>query len=341
MPVGDHFDGRHFFNPGAPQARGLGAVLRWQLQRGRARWPAHVPNSPFPPPPATIAPGYVSLTFIGHSTFLIRVPGAHGITSILTDPIFSERCFPVQWMGPRRVRAPGLALTALPPIDAVLLSHNHFDHMDLPSLRALHRRFRPKVLTTLGNARPLHDAGVPNAIELDWWQDSWLGAPGSAIHVTATPARHFSARGAHDRNKTLWAGFMLDVDGGRLLFAGDSGAGPHWTAIRSRLGPPAVALLPIGAYLPRSIMQAVHMDPAEAVRARADLGARRAVGMHFGTFQLTDEAIDAPLQALRETRATSGLQPEDFDVLGFGETRDFPLTPPSDQSCVTPSLSRA
>jgi len=279
------------------------------------------PNPPFPPPGDTVPLGHVSLTFIGHSTFLICLPGPPGVTSILTDPIFSERCFPVQWMGPRRVRAPGLALEALPPIDAVLVSHNHYDHMDLPSLRALHRRFRPLVLTTLGNARPLRDAGVPNAVELDWWGSAAAGP----VQVTATPARHFAARGVHDRNKTLWAGFMLESDGRKLLFAGDSGAGPHWSAIRGRLGPPGVALLPVGAYLPRSVMQPVHMDPAEAVQARADLGARHAIGMHFGTFQLTDEAVDAPLQALEQARAATGLQVKDFDVLGFGETRELPL----------------
>ena len=308
-------------NPGATQARGLGAVLRWQLARDRARWPARIANPPFPPPGGTVAAGQVSLTFIGHSTFLIRLPGPSGPLSILTDPIFSERCFPVQWMGPRRVRAPGLALEALPPVDAVLVSHNHYDHMDLPSLRALHRRFQPRFITTLGNARPLRDAGVPNATELDWWADAAVGP----VHITATPARHFSARGLRDRNKTLWAGFMLRTNGGRLLFAADSGAGPHWAAIQDRLGPPGVALLPIGAYLPRSIMQPVHMDPAEAVQARADLGARCAIGMHFGTFQLTDEAVDAPLRALEQARADAGLQPSEFGVLGFGETRTLPL----------------
>ncbi len=320
-PVSDHFDGEHFFNPGASQARGLGAVLRWQLNRQRARWPARLPNPTFPPPGDTVEAGQVSLTFIGHSTFLIRFPGPDGITSILTDPIFSERCFPVQWMGPRRVRAPGLALEALPPIDAVLVSHNHYDHMDLPSLRVLHQRFRPLLLTTPGNARPLRDAGMPDAVELDWWQAAEAGP----VRVKATPARHFAARGVGDRNRTLWAGFMLDVPKGRLLFAGDSGAGPHWAAIRDRLGPPGVALLPIGAYLPREIMQAVHMDPAEAVQARADLGAREAIGMHFGTFQLTDEAIDAPVQALRQACTRAGLPAWAFDVLGFGETRALPL----------------
>ena len=321
MPLSDHFDGEHFFNPGASQARGLGAVLRWQMARDRARWPAHIANPPFPPPGDAVPLGHVGLTFIGHSTFLIRLPGPQGVTSILTDPIFSERCFPVQWMGPRRVRAPGLALEALPTIDAVLVSHNHYDHMDLPSLRALHRRFRPQFITTLGNARPLKDASVPSAVELDWWDVADAGP----VRVTATPARHFAARGVNDRNRTLWAGFMLETDGRKLLFAGDSGAGPHWMAIRDRLGPPGVALLPIGAYLPRSIMQAVHMDPAEAVQARADLGARQAVGMHFGTFQLTDEAVDAPLRALEQARAGAGLEAQDFDVLGFGETRMVPL----------------
>ncbi len=320
-PVSDHFDGEHFFNPGASQARGLGAVLRWQLNRQRARWPVHVPNPAFPPPGDAVEAGQVSLTFIGHSTFLIRLPGPGGVFRVLTDPIFSERCSPVQWMGPRRVRPPGLALEALPPIDAVLVSHNHYDHMDLPSLQALHRRFRPLLLTTLGNAGPLRDAGVPGAIELDWWQTAMAGP----VQVTATPARHFAARGLRDRNRTLWAGFMLDMAGGRLLFAGDSGAGPHWAAIRDRLGAPGVALLPVGAYLPREVMQPVHMDPAEAVQARADLGARRAIGMHFGTFQLTDEAINAPVDALQQARDRAGLPTEAFDVLGFGETRTLPL----------------
>jgi len=315
--MSDHFDGQRFFNPGASQARGLGAVLRWQLNRDRARWPDRIANPPFLPPGDIVAPGHVSLTFIGHSTFLIRLMGPDGVVSILTDPIFSERCFPVQWMGPRRVRAPGLALEALPKIDAVLVSHNHYDHMDLPSLRALHRRFRPLLLTTLGNARLLRDAGVPGAIELDWWDVAAVGP----IQVTATPARHFAARGVCDRNQTLWAGFMLGTAEDRMLFAGDSGAGPHWAAIRSRLGPPGVALLPIGAYLPRSIMQPVHMDPAEAVQARADLGARHALGMHFGTFQLTDEAVDAPEHALRQARTAAGISTQEFDVLGFGETR--------------------
>ncbi len=291
------------------------------LTRRPARWPRSIANPAFPAP-GEVPAGQVAITFIGHSTLLVRfgLPSG-GVFSLLTDPAFSERCSPFTWLGPKRVRAPGLALEALPHIDAVLVSHNHYDHMDLPSLRALQRRCNPKVITTLGNAPTLERAGAGTALELDWWQSVEVGP----VRVTATPAQHFSSRGAFDRDRTLWAGFMLELDGKRVLFAGDSGAGPHWRMIRDRLGRPNVALLPIGAYLPRRIMQPVHMDPAEAVQARADLGATHAIGMHFGTWQLTDEAVDAPVEALAAARQRVGLLQEAFDVLGFGETRTLPL----------------
>ena len=318
----DHFDGQRFHNPGPAQAARLAAVLRWSLTRQRTPWPRWVQDPPWPPPAPTVAPGHVALTFIGHSTFLVRLPlPGGGVFTILTDPVFSARCSPTQLAGPQRARAPGLPLKGLPQVDAILVSHNHYDHMDLPSLRALHRRFAAPVVTTLGNAAPLAKAGVPGAAELDWWDSTQVGP----ATVTATPARHFSARGLLDRNRTLWAGFMVQVGGAQVLFAGDSGAGPHWSDIRARLGPPGVALLPIGAYLPRSVMQPVHMNPAEAVQARAELGAARAVGMHFGTFQLTDEGMDAPVRDLAAARAAAGLLPDAFDVLGCGETRELPL----------------
>lgn len=320
--MSDHFDGRRYFNPEALGPRGPGVILRWMLTRQKERWPRWVEDPPWPPPAGPVPPGVASLTFIGHSTFLIRLAGRDGAPlTILTDPVFSERCSPLSWAGPRRVRAPGLALDALPRPNLVLLSHNHYDHLDLASLRALHRRFAPVVVTTPGNARTLARAGVPGARELDWWEAATLGP----LRVTATPARHFSSRGPFDRDRSLWAGFMLELDGGRLLFAGDSGAGRHWAAIRERLGPPGVALLPVGAYLPRYVMQPVHMDPAEAVQAALDLGAARSVGMHFGTFQLTDEGIDAPLRALEAARERAGLLQDAFDVLGFGETRQLQL----------------
>jgi L-ascorbate metabolism protein UlaG (beta-lactamase superfamily) len=315
-PLSDHYDGRHFFNPGPSRpARGLLQVLRWRL-RGpkRAVWPSSVPNPLFPPPPGTVGPDSAAITFIGHASFLIRLPGV----LVLTDPVFSERCSPVSWAGPRRVRPPGIALADLPRPDVVLLSHNHYDHMDLPTLRAIQARYAPRFITTLGNARALAKQGIV-ATELDWWQDAVAGA----LRVTATPARHFAARTPFDRNRTLWAGFMLSVGAGTVLFAGDSGAGPHWGDIRARLGAPDVALLPIGAYEPRWFMAPVHMDPAEAMEAHQTLGARQSVGMHFGTFQLTDEAIDAPVLALEAAAQAAGV--DTFATLGFGETGVYGL----------------
>ena len=312
LPVSDHCDGERFFNPGQPPgARDLRAVLRWQREERGPRWPRPVPPGPsYPPPPAAVPPGHAALSFVGHATFLLRLPGL----VLLTDPIFSERCSPVSWAGPRRARPPGLALDSLPAVDAVLLSHNHYDHMDLPSLRRLAARGTRRAVTTLGNAEALRRCGFTDVQALDWWGAAMLGD----VRVTATPARHFSRRGFSDTNCSLWAGFMLEGPagpGGRVLFAGDSGAGPHWGEIRERLGAPGLALLPIGAYEPRWFMAPVHMDPTEAVDAHRALGARRSVGMHFGTFQLTDEAIDAP------TRALAALGEPGFDTLGFGETQ--------------------
>ena len=288
--------------------------MRWQLRGHRAAWPRWLPAEAFPPPPATVAPDQVAVSFVNHATFLIRLPGA----VVLTDPIFSDRCSPVSWLGPKRVRPPGLALLDLPRPEIVLLSHNHYDHMDLPSLRELHRLHEPRFVTLLGNARYLATLGI-EATELDWWQTLTVGA----LRIIATPTRHFSARTPFDRNRALWGGFMLATEAGQVLFAGDSGAGPHWAEIGRRLGPPDLALLPIGAYEPRWFMAPVHMNPAEAVQAHLALGARFSVGMHFGTFQLTDEAIGAPATALKAARQAAGLAPEAFVVPGFGETRVY------------------
>ncbi|MBV9783797.1 MAG: MBL fold metallo-hydrolase [Acidisphaera sp.] len=314
FPVSDHCDGRRFFNPGQQGGRRRRLdLLRWRLGGHRARWPERIIDPPYPPPPDSVKPGSLALTYIGHASFLIRLPGL----VVLTDPIFSERCSPLSWLGPRRARPPGIALDMLPRPDVVLISHNHYDHLDLPSLRDIARRHAPRFITTLGNAATLRRAGIAEAIELDWWQETSLGP----VRITATPARHFSARSPFNRNRSLWAGFMVTGDmvtsgTGRLLFAGDSGAGPHWQMIRERLGAPDLALLPIGAYEPRWFMRAVHMNPEEAVAAHHALGARRSIGMHFGTFQLTDEPIDAPVRDLEAARGSAR-----FGVLGFGETR--------------------
>jgi L-ascorbate metabolism protein UlaG (beta-lactamase superfamily) len=317
-PLSDHYDGQHFFNPGVlASSRGLRQVLRWRLRGERDVWPSNLSNHAFPPPPNAVAEGSVAITFINHASFLIRLPGA----VVLTDPIFSERCSPVAWAGPRRARPPGIALQDLPRPDIVLLSHNHYDHMDLPSLREIHRSHAPRFVTALGNAPILRRIGIAST-ELDWWQDVTV----DGLRVTATQARHFSARTPFDRNRALWAGFLIQAGTSKILFAGDSGMGGHWRDIRTRLGAPDFALLPVGAYEPRWFMAAAHMNPAEAVQAHQDLGARRSIGMHFGTFQLTDEPIDAPLRALAEAKSAAGLTDDHFTTQDFGETRIYDTT---------------
>ena len=273
---------------------------------------------------ATPPAGTVALTHIGHASVLIRLDGL----TILADPIFSERCSPVGWAGPRRARPPGRTLAQLPRIDLVLNSHNHYDHLDLPSLRAVARRDRPRFVVPLGNRPYLARAGIAaDAVtELDWWEEARVGD----ARVTATPARHFSARTPWDARRALWSGFDIDGPAGRVLFAGDSGDGPHWAAIAARLGAPDLALLPIGAYDPRRLMRAVHMDPEEAVGAHGTLGARHSVGLHHGTFQLTDEPIDEPPARLAAAVRRAGLPADSFVVLGHGETRSFPGRAPPD-----------
>jgi L-ascorbate metabolism protein UlaG (beta-lactamase superfamily) len=310
----DHFDGERFFNPHAPHARTVDEVRRWRRTRRKQPWPRRVDDPPWAPP-GRAADDSLAVTFIGHSTFLVQIGGLR----VLTDPIWSERCSPVSFAGPRRARPPGQSLDALPGVDLLLVSHNHYDHMDLPTLRQVRQRWTPRVATGLGNARHLAKAGIHSAVELDWWQTTEL----AGARVTYVPAQHFSARGLYDRNRSLWGGFVVEANGAVIYFAGDCAWCPHFAEIGRRFPRIDLALLPIGAYEPRWFMRRHHIDPEEAVRAYLALGTRRGIGMHFGTFQLTDEAIDAPVLALREARDKAGVAESDFDVLAFGETRFF------------------
>jgi L-ascorbate metabolism protein UlaG (beta-lactamase superfamily) len=311
-PVSDHFDGRVFFNRDAGAGRSFGEFVRWQRTSRPKPWPLWVENRVMPQLPGQLARGELALTFVNHVTFLLQF---HGL-NVLTDPVWSERVSPVQWSGPKRVRAPGLPLEHLPRIDVVLVSHNHYDHLDLDTLRRLGTEHRPLFVTGLGNQRFLQDHGLDRVIELDWWQETHHGG----ASILYTPAQHWSGRGLRGRNRTLWGGFVLETDGRRVYFAGDTGYSRHFKDIRSRCGVMDVALLPIGAYEPRWFMGEQHMDPDEAVRAHLDLQAELSIGTHFGCFRLTDEGIDDPVTELGTARTRHRVAPDRFRVLETGET---------------------
>jgi L-ascorbate metabolism protein UlaG (beta-lactamase superfamily) len=318
----DHFDGARFSNPPGINPQPLSRVPEMLLER-RVPWPARVEVAP--QKPAALDGAAAAVTFVGHATFLIQTDAGN----VLTDPMFSERAGPLNLLGPRRVRQPGVRFDDLPPIAVVLLSHNHYDHCDRPTLRRLARRFDPLVVAPLGNGRLVRSAGIRRVEELDWWQ----AAAAAPMGVTLTPARHFSARTPWDRNRALWGGFLLDTGRARIYFAGDSAYGAFFREIGERLAPIDLALLPIGAYGPRWFMQAVHMNPAEAVRAHLDLAPAVSIGMHFGTFRLTSEGIDDPIRDLDAARRAAGIAPSAFRTLAFGES--LRLLPPGAAARVT------
>jgi L-ascorbate metabolism protein UlaG (beta-lactamase superfamily) len=311
--LSDHFDGERFFNPGGARLRSFRDFLRWRLSSDKPVWPEWIADEmrPLPAPPAEA--GEVAATFIGHATLLLRFAGF----AVLTDPIFSLRASPFASLGPKRIRAPAYALDALPKIDAVCLSHNHYDHMDLPSLRALQAHSNPTIVTGIGNGAYLAARGIANVIELDWWESA---EPRRDLKITYVPAQHWSRRRSWDTNRMLWGGHVIEAQGARVYFSGDTGYPAQFGAIGQRCGAPDIALLPIGAYEPRWFMAPQHMNPEEAVRAHLDLGARLSIAMHFATFRLTDEAFGAPEAALAAARAQLDVPEDAFRVPGFGET---------------------
>jgi L-ascorbate metabolism protein UlaG (beta-lactamase superfamily) len=302
----DHFDGTRFFNPDHPDTdRGLRDLLRWKLKETAARWPRSVPVLQSVPD-ARVAG--LRATIVGHASVLIQAGGLN----VLTDPVWSTRASPLSFAGPRRVWAPGIAFESLPPIDAVLLSHNHYDHMDLATLRRLHSEHRPLMVAPLGNDVILRRA-IPDVrvVAGDWWDRIDIGGGGE---VSIVPAYHWSSRTGRDRRMALWCGFMLGTAGGRAYFSGDTGYGNGriFQQVRQRIGRPDLALIPIGAYAPRWFMSAQHTDPDEAVQILENLEASRAVGIHWGVFQLTDERRDEPPELLLEALARHGIAPTLF-----------------------------
>ena len=309
--VTDHFDGRKFHNLEGPERRGFVDFLRWTFTGRPGDWNQWTNSQPGAPPPRRVDGDKLRITFINHATVLIQTGGLN----ILTDPIWSDRASPFTWAGPKRHRPPGLRFEDLPHIDVVLLSHNHYDHLDIASLIRLKKEHEPRFVAGLGNRALLQSHKIIDALELDWWDEADLS---DQVRVTCVPAQHFSGRSLSDLDCTLWCGFVIQACKGNIYFAGDTATGGHFKQIKERFGEFRLALLPIGAYLPGWFMHPVHLSPAEAVNVHCLLQPDVSVAIHFGTFALGDDGEAEPVRELREAL---GDQISNFWVLEHGEGR--------------------
>ncbi len=316
-PKSDHFNGKVFFNPGGTPPGKFTDLLKWQMGGGRAKWPEKFP-SPFDDqkPDERVHGDEMRITMVGHATLLIQTAGLN----FLTDPVFVERASPVQFAGPRRVNPPGIRFENLPPIDYVLLSHNHYDHLDLATLKRLHKEYEATIICPLGNDTIVRTK-APKAKFIcgDWGNVFELS---DTVKVHFEPCHHWSARGTKDRRMALWAAFVLETPAGKIYHVGDTGfhSGINYKALHEKHGPVQLAIIPIGAYEPRWFMKGQHQNPDEAVQGHKLMQAETTIGHHWGTFQLTNEAIDAPLEALKVAKAQHSLTETEFVTLRPGES---------------------
>ena len=306
-------DGKRYVLEGHRGEGSFRDLLKWQMEGKRARWPWRVKNRSFPPPPERVEGDALKATWIGHSTVLLQTRGLN----ILTDPFLSSRASPVPFAGPRRVRPAALTAKTLPPIDLILLSHNHYDHMDLSTLQRLNERFNPLMIVSTGNKALIESIGCHRVEEMDWWEEIRVN---EETWITFAPTQHFSGRGLWDRFASLWGSFMIHTRDKRIYFGADAGYSNHFRDIRQRLGEVDLAFLPIGAYEPRWFMKSMHVNPEEAVLAHQELSAKLSIAIHFGTFQLAAEAIDQPISDLKKALAQAGVDEKHFIVPGEGQT---------------------
>ncbi|NDV50563.1 hypothetical protein G0D83_13265 [Yangia sp. PrR003] len=311
-PVSAHFDGERFQSPGHHTDRSFKDLLKWHRSGQRAKWPTHVSITPAVPVERSQAP---RITMIGHASVLIQVAGLN----ILTDPVWSNRASPFSFVGPKRVTAPGIDFEKLPPIDVVLVSHNHYDHLDVATLKRLQARHSPQMVMPLGTNVTVGRAVRGAKIMTGDWHDQF--EIGNGVSVVLTPANHWSARGLGDRRMALWSGFWIKTPRESIWFAGDTGYGDGaiFQSLRARYGAPDIALIPIGAYEPRWFMAPQHVAPEESVQIFNDIGAGQALGFHWGTFQLTDEPRDEPSELLAQSLEAAGIPQHRFWAFGPGE----------------------
>jgi L-ascorbate metabolism protein UlaG (beta-lactamase superfamily) len=304
-PVSDHFDGKRFINPAGVKPAGFKDLIKWMSHRERGEW-KEIKNVEYGPAPARIVEGdSLVVTFINHSTFLIQTRGLN----ILTDPVWSERASPVDFAGPMRMRPPGIRFEDLPEIDIILLTHNHYDHLDIKTMKKLAELYRPLIYTPLGGSKFLEKNGITNVTEMDWWDET---TSLSGLKIICTPAQHFSGRGMFDRDRTLWSGFALMTEKGSIYYSGDSGYGEFFREIAARISPIRLSFLPIGAYKPSWFMASIHTSPSDAVKIHQILDSPKSIGMHFGTFPLADDGMNDPENDLK-----IALKEENIDETAF------------------------
>lgn len=313
-PVSDHFDGTHFTGPYAVKGQGSLALWKWRFTRDAATWPAWVELKQTDKPPPRVDNG-VRVSFVGHASFLIQAAGLN----ILVDPVWANRVSPFSFAGgATRVHSPGIAFDDLPKIDVVLVTHGHYDHLDVETLGRLEKRDRPRIFAPLGHNATITQS-LPSAAvaSLDWHDRAGLNDKAA---ITLVPAKHWTARGLYDRNRALWGGYVIETPAGRIYYCTDTGY--HETLFREtreRYGPFKLAIIPVGAYEPRWFMREQHINPEEAVQIFQECAPELAIGSHFGTFQLTDEAIDEPVTRLRSACAAKGIAAEKFRALEPGQ----------------------
>ncbi len=315
-PPTDHFDGKKFKNANNQVAKGLLDVLKWQLNRDKGPWRKYYEMPYGSPPPAKVTGNEVQVTFINHSTFLIQLGGVN----ILTDPVWSERVSPFPWVGPKRMRPPGIRFEDLPHIDVILLTHNHYDHLDIDTVKQLAEKYSPQFYTPLGVNLYLEQNHIANITSMDWWSATDLN---QNLKLFCVPAQHFSGRGMFDRDATLWCGFVIKIGESHLYFAGDSGYGALFKKIGEQFNPIKLAILPIGAYRPKNFMSPIHVSPKESVKIHLDVRAEQSIAGHFGTFPLADDGMEEPVSDLKQALKEMDIAKKSFWILQEGKGKNF------------------
>lgn len=314
-PISDHFDGKKFFNPNGKMSNEFGKVIKWLLNRDRSKWEKLKSNAFSEKPSERVYEG-IQAYFINHSSFLIQVGGLN----IITDPVFSKRVSPFSWSGPSRKHPPAIEIEDLPEIDIMILSHNHYDHLDIKSFKKIYQLNEAHVYCPLGVGQYLRKKGMKNITEMDWWDESSKGD----LKVICTPAQHFSGRGLFDRDTTLWAGFILEIKNKTIYYVGDTGYDASiFSEVKNRFSDIDLTFIPIGAYKPIWFMNPIHINPKEALQIHNDIDSKMSIAMHFGTFPLADDGPKEAIEMFANHLEDYNISSSNFLIPDVGRVMEF------------------